>query len=213
MRLSRELGVLILAAGVTAAGQTVAPEAAQSGDPAPAVRASYKPIVPEQRWKWAVRSTIGPESLAGGVVSAAFGTAVNSPKEYGGSWKGFGKRYGMRFTGVATQNAMEAGLGEITGEDPRYFRASGRPFGDRVLNIVKMTFLARHEDGSLGPAYARYAAIGGSNFLSNTWRADSEANTRHALERTVYGFLGRMAGNAFQEFWPDVRWHIWKKKH
>jgi hypothetical protein len=145
----------------------------------------YQPITARERWKWFVQSTIGPQSLAGGVFSAGFGTATDSPHEYRGTWEGFGKRYGMRLTGVSTGNTMEAGFGALWGEDPRYFRAPGRAFSRRVQNIVKMTFIARRPDGDVEPAYARYIAIAGNNFLSNTWRTDSEADTRHAVVRTI----------------------------
>src|SRR5438067_1584288 len=52
-------------------------------------------ISTEQRLKWVVSSTVGPASLAGGAVSAGFGTLINLPSEYGTHWSGFGKRYGM----------------------------------------------------------------------------------------------------------------------
>ncbi|MDP9114520.1 MAG: hypothetical protein M3O20_12675 [Acidobacteriota bacterium] len=162
------------------------------------------------RAKWAATSTVGIPSLAGGVISSAWGTAFNKPEEYGLHWDGFGKRYGLRLTGIATSNAMEAGLGRFWGEDPRYSRAAGQPLKSRIGNIVRMTFLARNADGSTKPAYARYAAIPGSNFLSNTWRPDSEAEATNALIRTSLGFLGRMASNTFAEFWPDVKSRIFK---
>jgi hypothetical protein len=79
-----------------------------------------------------VESTVGPASLAGGLFSAGFGTLVDVPREYGSHWEGFGKRYGMRFTGIATGNIMEAGLGAIWREDPRYVRSPEAPFGKRV---------------------------------------------------------------------------------
>ncbi len=101
---------------------------------------------------------------------------------------------------------MEAGLGALIGEDPRYRRASDdASFGRRVGHIVKWTFLAPNRDGDLRPAYARYVAIAGSNALSNTWRVESEANTDHLLERTALGFLSHMAGNTWDEFWPDAK--------
>ncbi len=137
-------------------------------------------------------------------MSAAWGTMLNTPHEYGPHWEGFGDRYGMRLTGVVTSNAMEAGIGALWGEDPRYFRAAPQPFGARMKHIVKMTFMATNRDGAPMPAYGRYVAIAGSNFLANTWRERSEANTAHGFVRTGYGFLARMAANAFAEFWPDV---------
>lgn len=176
-------------------------------------KSSYEPITSSGRFKWFIGNTIGPQSLVAGVISAGFGTAINKPKEYGPHWEGFGKRYAVRLTGIGTQNAMEAGLGSLWGEDPRYFRAPHDKFGQRVVHIIKMTFIARRPDGDYALAYARFVAIPATNFLSNTWRADSEATTGNAIERTFLGFVGRMAGNAFKEFWPDVNHHIIHKKH
>jgi len=165
---------------------------------------SCQPITGGERLKWFASSSLGPASLAGGLVSAGFGTAFNQPREYGTHWEGFGQRYGMRLTGVLTGNAMEAGLGAIWGEDPRYERAAEQPFGARIMHAVKWTFLARGRNGEMMPAYARYIATAGNNFLSNTWREPSEADTQHALTRTALGFAARLGANTFKEFWPDV---------
>ena len=172
---------------------------------------SYEPITAKQRVDWVVLSTIGPESLAGGVISAGWGTLFNKPSDYGTHWEGFGKRYGMRLTGVSVSNAMEAGIGAVWGEDPRYVRSESESFGGRVGHVVKRTFLAQNRQGHLMPAYARYIAIPANNFISNAWRADSEATVGNAGVRTLLGFLGRMSGNAFQEFWPDVRHRLSRK--
>lgn len=170
-----------------------------SGTPPP------EPIAAAQRLKWVAISTIGPASLVGGVVSAGWGTLYNSPREYGPHWEGFGDRYGMRLTGISTSNAMEAGLGALWHEDPRYNRIPDQSFGRRVRHVIAMTFLAPDARGGMRPAFARYMAISGNNFLSNTWREASESTNNRALMRTGLGFLGRMAGNAFEEFWPDVK--------
>ena len=164
-----------------------------------------EPLTGKVRLHWTFDSTLGPATVLGGIFNAAWGTAMDDPPEYQTHWKGFAKRYGMSVSGDAVSNTMEVGLGAIWGEDPRYVRATGKPLGARIGNVVKMTFLARGRDGGLQPAFARYAAISGSNFLSNTWRPDSEADKSHATLRVSLGFLGRMGGNAFEEFWPDVR--------
>jgi len=166
----------------------------------------------EQRVRWVVESTVGPPSLIGGMFSAGWGTLVDVPREYGTHWDGFGARYGMRLAGVATSNTIEAGLGAIWGEDPRYVRAAGAPFKKRLGNIIKMTFVAQNSHGELMPAYARFVAIPANNFLSNTWRADSEGTVSRASLRIGFGFLGRIAGNAFEEFWPDVQQRVFSRK-
>jgi hypothetical protein len=154
---------------------------------------------------------LDPPNLVGGIFDAALGTAPNRPKEYGPHWGGFADRYGMDMTRCATGNAIEAGAGLILREDPRYFRVPDRPFMARVGNIVRLTFAARGARGSFGPAYARYMAILGDNFLSNTWRVHSEANSHDALLRTSEGFGGLLAANAFEEFWPDIKRRVFHR--
>jgi len=164
----------------------------------------YESITARQRLRWFITEPIMPSHLFGGAISSALGTAVDRPKEYGPHWDGFADRFGMRLPSIVVGNAMEASLGSITREDPRYFRVPQAAFGARVKSVIKQTFEARRPDGDYAPAYARYAAYTGSNFLSNEWRVRSESNTHDALLRSGEGFLGKMAGNAFAEFWPDV---------
>jgi hypothetical protein len=174
---------------------------------------TYHPITGRQRLRWFLTNTIGPPHLVGGLFTSAFGTAVDRPKEYGPGWAGFGDRYGIRLTGIVTGNAIEASTGALWGEDPRYFRVPGEPFKRRILNAVLLTFEARRRDGHFAPAYARYIAIPGNNFLSNTWRVDSEANAHDAVIRTVDGFAGRFASNLFEEFWPDIKDLVLHRSH
>ena len=186
----------------------------QASDPAGTTSTSDNPgpITGKERLEWVVLETAGPKSLAGGVVSAGWGTLFNTPHEYGTHWEGFGDRYGMRLTGIAVSNTMEAGLGAMWGEDPRYVRDAEAPFGHRIGHVFKMTFFAQNKHGELMPAYARFIAVPTNNFLSNTWRADSEATASKATVRIGLGFLGRLCGNAFDEFWPDVRSKLSRKK-
>ena len=178
---------------------------AQTDPAGTAANSNSQPITGSERVQWAAVSTAGPASLLGGLVSAGWGTLFNAPREYGTHWEGFGERYGMRLTGIATSNVMEAGLGAMWGEDPRYVRAPSERFPNRLGHVVKMAFLAQNKDGHTRPAFARYAAIAGSNYLSNTWRADSEATVSRATARIGLGFLGRICGNAWDEFWPDIK--------
>jgi hypothetical protein len=173
--------------------------------------APFHSITPRQSLRWFITNTISPRHLAGGIFVAALGTALDWPKEYGPHWGGFADRYGMRMTGIVTGNAIEASAGLILREDPRYFRVPDRPFVARVGNVVRLTFAARGDDGSFGPAYARYSAIFGNNALSDIWRVHSESNAQGALLRTSEGFAGHMAANAFQEFWPSIEDRIFHK--
>ncbi len=170
----------------------------------------YQPITSGGRFEWAIFTTINLESFGAGLVSSGWGVYRDHPKEYGTGAEGFGKRFALRLSGVAVSNTMEAGLGAVWGEDPRYPRDAGESFRHRMSHVAKMTFYAKNREGRSVPAYARYTAIGGSNFLSNSWRPDSDATAGHAGIRIGLGFLGRFGSNAYYEFWPDIKSRFWK---
>lgn len=160
------------------------------------------------RIHWVIRGTIGARSLSMGLVTAAWGTMQDNPPEYGPHWDGFAKRYGIRLTGLGTSRAIEATLGSIWGEDPRFVRKGFGGFRARLGNVLKSSFMSRDRQGNWMPAYASYAAVPGSNFLTNTWRVESEATANAALIRTGLGFVSRITSNAFDEFWPDFKRHV-----
>lgn len=177
------------------------------------LKAPYQPFTPRENLRWFTANTIDPANLAGGIFEAALGTAPNRPKEYGPHWGGFARRFGIGMTQSATGNAIEAGGCLILRKDPRYFRVPERPFRGRVRNVVRLAFAARAGNGSFEPAYARYMAVFGVNFLSNSWRANSQANAHDALLRSTEGFGGVLASNAFEEFWPNVKTRLFHRRN
>jgi len=160
------------------------------------------PITAEGRLRWLATENLAPAALLEDVVIAAEDTRVNSPREYGPHWQGFGKRVGIVSANYGVRTVMEAGLSGIWGEDPRYHRTEGRPFVSRLGHVFKMTFFAYNRAGNEVPAYARFLAIPGGSFLANTWMPDSQATLSDAAVRTGMGFVGRMAENAYREFRP-----------
>jgi hypothetical protein len=171
----------------------------------------YQPISDSERFRWALKSTIGPKSLGVGVVSAAWRTALNNPEEYGAHWDGYAKRYAFRLAGVATSNAIEAGVGKLWGEDPRYVHSIEGGAVPRLRHAAAMVFIAPRSDGHRAPAYARYTGIVGNNFISNAWRPESENGVGAALTRSAFGFLGKFASNVIAEFWQDIRQKVRKR--
>lgn len=158
-----------------------------------------------ERLEWAGSATLGPPNLAAGVFTSGIQTWRNDPPEYGPHWDGFGKRYGLRLTGNATSNVMEAGLGSLWGEDPRYRPMESGSFKRRAWHAIKGGFVAQNRAGDTVPAYARYAAVSGGNVISNAWRPDSQRTAGNTTVRIGLGFVGRIAANSFTEFWPDVK--------
>jgi hypothetical protein len=164
------------------------------------------------RVNWIVMGTIGPQSLLFvGPLSAGWNTRFNMPSEWGQSWSGFQKRYVQRLADVAISNTIEAGLGAIWGEEPRYIPSGRRGIKARARYVIVTTFMAQRPDGRLGPAWGRYAGNTLNNVIENTWLPPSATTRSQTILRSASGMLSRMGGNAWSEFWPDVRRLLLKK--
>lgn len=170
------------------------------------------PITARQRTEWVVSNTVGPQAIIGEAFSAGFGTWRDKPPEWGSHWDGYGRRAGADLGEAAVSHTLEAGLGAIWGEDPRYPRDAGAPFAHRLGHVFKMTFLAPNRDGHLMPAYARFIAIPASAGISTAWRPPSEQSAGDVGARIGLAVLGRMGSNAFTEFWPDIKRHVFHRK-
>ena len=105
---------------------------------------------------WIVDGIIGPRSLGVGVLGGLWQTGFNTPEEWGQTPSGFGKRYLEREADVAISNTIEAGLGALWGEEPRYIPSGRRGIRPRVRYALETAFVA-HRDGTLAPAWGRYA--------------------------------------------------------
>lgn len=178
--------------------------------PAPATASPAQPPLPpltaSGRLLWAVSTSANPSRLAGTALSSAWSTSRNQPPELGPHWDGFGKRFAARAATGTVGTFLEAGLGSVWGEDPRYRpKGSSGSIGSRLGQAAKYTFLAQNRHGNLRPAYARLLSVPAANFISTSWRPSSESSAGDTLIRVPYGFLNRFLGNLFSEFAPDLK--------
>jgi hypothetical protein len=165
----------------------------------------YQPITSSERVVWVISGVVAPQNLGVGVLSAGWLTALNEPEEWGRSWSGFGKRYLEREADVAIANTIEAGLGSLWGEDPRYRRSGQGRIWSRVGYAASRTVLSPRRDGRARPAWARFAAKTLNTPIENTWLPPSATTGSAVAVRIADGFLGRFGGNLWGEFWPDLR--------
>jgi len=166
----------------------------------------YTPVRASQRVDWIVDGTIGIHSLSVvGPLAAGTNTAFDTPSEWQRTWSGFGKRYAEREADVAISSTIEVGLGALWGEDPRYIPSGRRGIWPRARYAVKTAFLAPRRDGHLAPAWGRYAGNVFNNMIENTWLPSSVTTAGQTVSRSLLGMAGRLGGNAWDEFWPDVR--------
>ncbi len=187
----------------------VAPAAAlcqpAAAAPPPLTADHYVPITGVQRIDWTVDGTIGRRSLTVvGPLATVWQTGFNSPEEWGRGATGISKRYAQREADVAISNTIEAGLGALWGEEPRYIRSGRKGIWPRARYAMKTVFLTQRRDGSLKPAWGRFAGNTVNNLIENTWLPPSVTTPGQTALRSGLGMLGRLGGNAWEEFWPDV---------
>jgi hypothetical protein len=140
-----------------------------------------------------------------GVLAASWQTGLNAPQEWGQTWSGFVTRYIEREADVAISSTIEAGLGGLWGEDPRYILSGRHGVWPRARYALKTVFLGQRSNGHVAPAWARYAGNVFNNVIENAWLPPSATTWGQTTLRSANGFFGRAAGNLWKEFWPDVR--------
>jgi hypothetical protein len=150
--------------------------------------------------QWLLDENLSIASELDDIAVGGAQTLLNTPKEYGTHWEGFGERIGLVTANYALKSTMEVGLGSMWGEDPRYFRTTGLTMKSRMAYVIKMTFMAQNRAGKDMPAYSRFIAFPASSFISNEWTPHSQSNASDAAIRVGLGFLSRMGENAWKEF-------------
>jgi hypothetical protein len=172
------------------------------------LNSNYEPITNEGRLVWFAKSSFGPLSIFDGIIVGGYQTAFKHPPEWGSGWTGFGDRFALRTADVALSNGIQASLGAMWGEDPRYFRQGEGSFGSRMGHAAYGVFMDRFRGGDYRPALARFAGIGGGNFINNYWHPAGMTSLTDEEERVGTGFASKFASDVFKEFWPDVRNHV-----
>ena len=112
---------------------------------------------------------------------------------------------------VLQPTAIEAGLGALWGEEPRYIPSGRRKIGERARYVIKTTFLTQRPDGHLAPAWGRYAGNVFNNLIENAWLPPSVTTPGQTVTRSLLGMASRLGGNAWDEFWPDA-WRLFRKR-
>jgi hypothetical protein len=77
---------------------------------------------------------------------------------------------------------------------------------------MRTVFLAPRRDSHLAPAWGRYAGNVFNHVIENTWLPPSITTPEQTAFRSTGGLGGRLLDNLWDEFWPDVRKHLAKRK-
>lgn len=193
-----------------AVGQPL-PAASTSACDRPADAESYTPITPTERLDWSADGLVGRPAVVAAIAGDLWQTAWNTPPEWGRTWRGAGLRLAQREVDVALSTGIEAGLGALWSEDPRYLRLGRGGIARRVGYAMRTVFLAPRKHGEMAPAWARYAGNTVNNVIENAWLPPSQRTWQATLIRSGNSVFGRVATNVWGEFGPDVV-RLWSRR-
>lgn len=99
------------------------------------------------RFKRYVKSMFGPVALGKNVVSAGYGTWLNSPEEWGDKWEGFGRRFASSVGKGVIKNTTAYALDEAFKLDSSYYRSKNKSVGAKLKNALISPVTARNKEG------------------------------------------------------------------
>lgn len=186
---------------------------AQTPTPTPAGEAAVlqpsSPVKPDDyqrpdkaaRRKQYFKSLFSLGALGRNVAGAAWSTWRNTPEEWGGQWKGFGKRVASNFGKSVIKNSTAFALEEAFGLDSRYIKSKKRDFGSKVKNAVISPFVARNREGKLVPGIPRIAGTYAASIIANEVWYPKGHNWKDGLRSGTISFGTSILFNLFKEFW------------
>jgi hypothetical protein len=174
--------------------------------------APYQPLNLKEKFFLFNYRTIEPTSFGKSAFTAGIAHLRDSPEEWGQGMAGYGRRYGHRIANRAVENVIGFGVAAALHQDGRFFRQGEGSFRSRLFHAMSQTFVTRTDSGGRTFSAWRFAGNYGAQFVSNTWRPESQRDVGNTMLRgTISVFVFDIGSNAFKEFWPDVKRRVFHR--
>jgi hypothetical protein len=157
-------------------------------------------------------TTYGPWELLGSAAYAGILQGIGTPAEWGGGAAGYGKRLASTLACAGIHGVLAFGLDSALHEDPRYFRSHSTGFFSRAGHAVRGTILTRTDAGGETISVWRFGSAYGAAFLSNEWYPDRLNTVRLGFLQGSLRLGFDLAANLGNEFWPDIKEKILRRK-
>ncbi len=152
------------------------------------------------------KQAFGRGSFERAAASTLFAEITNSPKEWGRTWDGAGKRYASAYGKHLVNTSVRYSVATLRHEDLRYFPSAGKSVGARLRHALVSTVVARNtKTGSSEMALGRVSGAFAGGFVSRTWMPDRYHTFSSGMASGGIS-LGIDAGaNVLREFWHRDR--------
>jgi len=172
------------------------------------------PMTAQQRKDLYLRQTFTTASpYLKRLFAAGIDQARGVPREWGGGWGGYSKRFASREGQFFASNSITAYANAKLGYEPRYDQCKCSGFGPRLRHAMLRNFVTYNStEREHRPQLALYLGSFGGGLISTAWKP----HPRNAFAeggRAVLGQAGYgVALNVFTEFAKDIDRKIWGRR-
>jgi hypothetical protein len=170
------------------------------------VKSLSAPLTGRERWKFYVDEAFATPlpyvaALGAGLVYQASGT----PHEWGGGFKGYGRRAASEFGLLTTQSTIHDAGEAVFGYEPRYFPCQCTGAWKRTGHALEMSFLTYDGHGHKRLDLPQLMGAYGGGMISALWYPQRYSplvqgvQTGHLQVGFVVGF------HLYQEFSPEIQ--------
>jgi hypothetical protein len=139
--------------------------------------------------------------------------ALNSDPELGHGIAGYGRYYWRTFTdGVSGTFFTEAIVPTIAHEDPRYYTMEKGGFFRRTGYAISRAFVTKTDSGGTRFNFSEVVGNALEAGLSNAYYPPEERGLSQTAQNWGTQMESAVLNHIFQEFWPDIRRHVFRQK-
>ncbi len=172
------------------------------------------PLSTREKFVLAARdSVVDYSSFTWAGILAGQAMLLNSDPELGRGIAGYGRYYWRTFTdGVSGTFFTEAIVPTITHEDPRYYTLGKGGFFRRTGYAISRAFVAKTDSGRTRFNWSEVAGNALEAGLSNAYYPPQERGLKQTAGNWGTQMESAVLNHIFQEFWPDIRKTIFRRK-
>lgn len=176
--------------------------------------AQLPPLTTRQKFSLAASDSVTDySSYTWAGILAGQGMALRSDPEFGHGAAGYGRYYWHNFVdGISGTFFTEAIVPSITHEDPRYYTMGKGGFFHRTWYAITCAFITKRDSG--GWTFS-WSEVGGNALeagLANAYYPASERSASQTARNFGTQMESAVLNHIFQEFWPDIRTKIFRRK-
>jgi len=171
-------------------------------------QADFQPLTAADKAKVYAKGLFSPFHFLTAAASAGITQWEDVPASWGQGAEGFGRRFGNYFVKQTVQRTLRLGGEELLQEDNRYFGSGEHGVGRRIVYAVKMSILARTDDGSTRISLSEIGSTAGAAFISRLWQPSTNSSAGDGAMSFGISMATNAGVNVLREFLPNVTRHV-----